>query len=31
MKYGDKLISRILTQQGNIILKDSLWLKEVSK
>jgi hypothetical protein len=31
LKYGDKLISRILTQNGNIILKDSLGLKDVSK
>jgi hypothetical protein len=31
LKYWDKLISRILTQNGNIILKDSLGLKEVSK
>ena len=30
MKYGDKLISRILTQQGNIILKDSLGLKDAA-
>ena len=31
LKFGDKLISRILQQPGNIILKDSLGLKEIKK
>lgn len=31
MKFGDKLITRILNQSGNVILKDSLGLKTLAK
>ncbi len=31
IKFGDKLISRILNQPGNVILKDSMGLKELKK
>jgi len=31
MKFGDKLISRIMNQSGNVILKDSLGLKDLKK
>ena len=31
LKFGDKLISRILNQPGNVILKDSMGLKELKK
>lgn len=29
LKFGDKLISRILSQPGNMILRDALWLKKL--